>query len=239
MNRTVFLILTVCFISAALSNPATNPSPTVDPQLDAQLTQIDAAARQIKDLSAHFEQDKFTALLKKPLISIGTVRSAGSVIRWDTDQPQPCSLYADQKNLILYYPAQKLEEIYPIDQRVSDLLSSPLPRLDTIKKHFTIKLTASSVAAPAGTLSLRLTPNDPELARHIQLVNVVLDIKTGLTLQVQTVDADGDRTQITFAGAQTNTGLDPSRLELQIPADTTVSHPADSAPADQSSNTSP
>lgn len=235
MSRIVLLTLTACVFCAGLTGPST----TIDPQLDAQLTQIDAAARQIKDLSAHFEQEKFTALLKKPLISTGTVRSAGFVVRWDTDKPEPCSLFADQTQLILYYPNQKLEEVYPIEQRISDLLSSPLPRLDTVKKHFIIEPVSADDSAQPGTLSLRLTPSDPELAKHIRLVIVVLDIKTGLTLRVQTTDIDGDRTQITFSDMRTNTGLDPSQLELKVPADTTVSHPRAAAPADQSQNGSP
>ena len=63
---------------------------------------------------------------------------------------------------------------------------------------------------------------------------MLLDIKTGLTLMVQTIDSDGDRTQITFLDARVNTGLDPSALDLKVPADTTISHPLDSAPASSS-----
>jgi len=236
MSRINGLLLMACLFSAGMNAPATLPSSILDPQLESQLTQIDASARQVKDMSAHFEQDKFTALLKKPLVSTGTVQSAGSAIRWDTEHPEPCTLYADQTQFILYYPSQKLEEIYPIDQRIGDLLTSPLPRLAAIKEHFAIAPAGPNDSGGAGSLALRLTPIDPELAKHIQFVIVVLDVKTGLTLKVQTVDADGDRTQITFSDMRTNIGLEPSGLELKVPGDVTVSHPLDSAPAANSPN---
>jgi outer membrane lipoprotein-sorting protein len=232
----------MCVSVAGLTEPATQPS-GIDPQLQSKLVQIDAAAGGVKDLSARFEQDKFTALLKKPLISTGTVRCAGAVIRWDTQQPEPCTLYADQSQLILYYPGQKLEEIYAIDQRLGDLLSSPLPRLGTIEKHFAIEPAtaddlangmAQAVSAHPGAVVLQLTPTDAELARHIERVVVALDPATGLTLMVQTTDSDGDRTQITFSDLPANSGIDAASLALKVPIDTTVSHPLDSAPAQTS-----
>jgi outer membrane lipoprotein-sorting protein len=242
MNGVRAFTCAICIGAAGLTGPATQPA-AIDPQLESKLVQIDAAAGGVKDLSARFEQDKFTALLKKPLISTGTVRCAGSVIRWDTEKPQPCTLYADQSRLILYYPGQKLEEIYAIDQRLGDLLSSPLPRLGTIEKHFSIEPAtaddlaggmAQAVATHPEAVILRLTPSDAELARHIQRVVVALDPSTGLTLVVQTTDSDGDRTQITFSDLRTNSGIDAASLALNVPSDTTVSHPLDSAPAQTS-----
>ena len=83
-----WLALAGCLVALALAPPAT----AIDAKLESQLQQVDAAAQTVKDLTAHFEQDKFTALLKKPLVSTGTVRGAGSVIRWDTEKPEPCAL---------------------------------------------------------------------------------------------------------------------------------------------------
>jgi outer membrane lipoprotein-sorting protein len=229
-----WLALAGCLVALALAPPAT----AIDAKLESQLQQVDAAAQTVKDLTAHFEQDKFTALLKKPLVSTGTVRGAGSVIRWDTEKPEPCALYADQKTVRLYYPKQKLEEIYPIDQQIANLLSSPVPRLASIRKFFTIAAAGPNDVPnhqPGdSTLALRLAPSDESLAKHVRQVVVLLDIKTGLTLMVQTIDSDGDRTQITFLDARVNTGLDPGALDLKVPADTTISHPLDSAPASSS-----
>jgi outer membrane lipoprotein-sorting protein len=203
-----------------------------DPTLTAQLAKIDVAAATIKDMSAHFQQRKFTSLLVKPLVSTGRVRSCGSVVRWDTQQPQPAVLYADKLELRLYYPEQKLEEVYPLDQRLGDLIASPLPRLAAIRDHFNIARAAPGDLADgleqttsAEILTLRLTPIDHALAQHVQAVIVVLDVKTGLSMAVRTIDPDGDRTDMMFSGVRLNTGLDPSALQLNVPADTMISHP--------------
>jgi outer membrane lipoprotein-sorting protein len=232
MKRVPWLALAGCTFALAQAAPAR------DATLESQLHQVDAAAQRVKDLTAHFEQDKFTALLTRPLVSTGMVRGAGSVIRWDTEQPEPCSLIADQKTVRLYYPKQKLEEIYPIDQQIANLLSSPVPRLASIERYFTIER-AGANDLPKNmpikeNLALRLTPGDEGLARHVRQVLVLLDIKTGLTLMVQTIDSDGDRTQITFSDARVNSGIEAGSLELNVPADTTISHPLDSAPASSS-----
>jgi len=209
---------------------------TAPSSLPEQLRQIDRAAGRIKDLTAHFEQRKFTALLIKPLISSGQVRGAGSVVRWDTQLPAPIVLYADRDELRLYYPDQKAEEIYPIDQRMSDLLSSPLPRLSTIKEHFTIELADPGDLAdlprrdPVTMLALRLTPADATLAAHVRRVIVVLEMNTGLSLAVRTIDPDDDHTDIIFSDIRVNTGFDEQSLEPAVPADTAISHPLASAP---------
>jgi outer membrane lipoprotein-sorting protein len=237
-----------CLLATGATAPTTEPTGPTDHQLEVQLVKIDTAAAQIKDLSARFEQDKFTSLLKKPLVSSGTVRAAGSVIRWDTEEPEPCTLYADQSRLLLYYPRQKSEEVYPIDQEMGDLLTSPLPRLTAIREHFKIELGsvaelsgefAKAMSAHPEALPLQLTPDDPELARHVQRVDVLLDPATGLTLLVETLDPDGDRTVISFSNVRRNVGLDVGQLELKVPADTTISHPLDDAPAAQSTKPSP
>jgi outer membrane lipoprotein-sorting protein len=207
---------------------------TVPVSLSDQLTQVDQAAARIRDLTAHFEQRKFTAMLLQPLISSGQVRSAGSVVRWDTQVPSEIVLYANRSELRLYYPDQKLEEIYPIDQRMSDLLSSPLPRLSTIKEHFTIEAAKAGdlTDLPGGgaTLALRLTPADASLAAHVRRVIVVLDTKTGVALAVRTIDPDDDHTDILFSDVRLNTGLDEHSLDLAVPPETTISHPLASAP---------
>ena len=164
--------------------------------------------------------------------------------RWDTERAQACTLYTDGQELRLYYPDEKREEIYPVDARWGDLLTSPVPRLSAIKKHFTIERATQdelsgalrSAAAANGSLALRLTPHDAELAQHVREVVVVLDEAAGLTRAVETTDPDGDRTEIVFSAVHINTGLVPGDLELQVPADTAVSRPLEGAPTTNSSS---
>ena len=207
--------------------PSTRPQ---DPALKKQLEQIDARALKIKDFTADFRQEKFTALLKKPLVSSGQVRVAGPIIRWDTRQPDPAVLLSDGREVRMYYPGQKLLEIYPIDQRLGDLAASPLPRLKTLREHFEIdRSQGKSFKPPKGrqVLALRLTPREQALREHVEGVDVLLDVEAAHILELEITDSDGDRTHVTFSAVRTDTGVRPADLELAVPAGTTVSRPLD------------
>ncbi|HTL29516.1 MAG TPA: outer membrane lipoprotein carrier protein LolA, partial [Tepidisphaeraceae bacterium] len=118
-----------------VAEPTTAPA-GVDAVLWQQMLAINARSQQIEDLKATFEQKKFTALLKKPLISTGEVRVKGATMRWDTKEPVPTVMVIDEKEVKLLYPQQKVLEIYKVDQQLSSLAASPLPRLDVLKQHF-------------------------------------------------------------------------------------------------------
>ncbi|HTW94813.1 MAG TPA: outer membrane lipoprotein carrier protein LolA [Tepidisphaeraceae bacterium] len=192
--------------------------------LNARMVAADAQAAKITDLTAHFVQEKQTAMLKEPLVSSGTVRVAGSVVRWDTQKPSPCVLYAGEGELRFYYPQQDLEEIYPIEKRYADLLASPLPRLKTIREHFDIAPLAETRPAD-DTLRLKLTPRDASLQADVQEVDVWLDTHNGVATTVVTTDPDGDVTTIHFTDLRINTGITPADLQLTVPPGTRISHP--------------
>jgi outer membrane lipoprotein-sorting protein len=218
--------LLIVLISLFLANQAL--AAAEDPALSKQLEAIDARGAKIKDFTSDFRQEKFTALLKKPLVSSGVVRVAGPVIRWDTKEPENQVLYSDGHEVRMYYPAQKLLEIYTIDQRLGELASSPLPRLKTLREHFTLERSDGKRFHPPKdrqVLPLRLVPREEELRQHIDEVDVLLDVTAAHILELEIVDADGDRTHVTFSGVRLNTGLTPDDLKLSVPPDTTVSRP--------------
>jgi outer membrane lipoprotein-sorting protein len=229
-------VFAVLAIAAPASAPATAPA-VADPALAAKLVDIDARAGKIKDFTAQFEQKKFTALLKRPLVSSGTIRVVGPVVRWDTDKPDPAVLYSDGREVRMYYPKQKSLEVYAFDRRMADLARSPLPRLANLHDHFSFEPMAVREAAgdfpdlaeAPGAVALRLKPTDAFMKEHVDEVRVLLDARSATMLCVQTIDADGDRTAIRFADVKLDTGLDPSALALKVPADTKVSRPLDAA----------
>ena len=232
MRRLLLLVIVLGAPAFATPNdaaPATRP--TEDPALTRQLEAIDARAAKIKDFAADFRQEKSTTLLKKPLVSDGEVRVSGHVIRWDTRNPEPAVLYSDGKEVRMHYPGQKLLEVYPIDRRLGDLAASPLPRLGTLREHFTLARATDtkSFKPPKGrrVLALRLTPADASLRQHVDVVRVLLDIEAAHILELEIVDADGDRTHVSFTKVRLDTGLRADDLKLDVPPGTTVSRPLD------------
>ena len=71
----------------ALSIPclliALTASAETDPAFQKQLQDLDAKVAKIQDMTSSFEQRKFTAVLRKPLVSSGSVRikAAGVMAR--------------------------------------------------------------------------------------------------------------------------------------------------------------
>src|SRR4051812_42708886 len=194
---TVLVLIVVGLAIASAVSATSTDTKADDPALRRQLEEIDARAAKIKDFTADFRQEKFTALLKKPLVSTGLVRVTGPVIRWDTKDPDPAVLFSDGREVRMFYPSQKLLEIYTIDQRLGDLAASPLPHLATLREHFTLDREANAKAfhPPKGreVLPLRLVPREEALRQYVDHVNVLLDVEAAHILELEIVDADGDR----------------------------------------------
>lgn len=215
--------------SQSLTQPATTQADAIDPILWERLKEIDRRAGRIKDLSATFEQQKFTALLKKPLVSSGRVRVAGSTMRWDTAKPDPTIMVIDEREMRLYYPRQKTVEVYPINQKMARLAASPLPRLDVLRKHFKVEeipaREMNQLAEGPKFLALLLTPIDSALREHIDQVRVLLDADSAYILRAEMIDPDGDRTVISFADIQLNLDIKPDDLKLMVPEGAAITRP--------------
>jgi outer membrane lipoprotein-sorting protein len=217
---------------AALAAPAADdaPPPGVDDKLWKRMLEVDARGANVRDLTADFLQEKHTPLLKKPLVSSGTIKIKGSAALWTTTQPEPPVLRIDDKEVKLLYPKQKVLEVFATGDQMGTLAASPFPRLSVIKKHFTFeqipaKELMGDSADETKQLALRMRPVDDSLKKHLVEVAVVLDVSTGLVLRAQTIDGDGDRIVLTFSNMKTNTGLTDADLELTVPAGVTVTRP--------------
>lgn len=206
------------------------PAPAADPELDALLEAVDRRAADVRDLRMRFEQDKFTPLLKKPMRSSGAILVMGGRTRWVTEAPHPSVMLIEGKTLRIYYPEQKLLEVYDVDRRLGELAASPLPRLPVLRKYFDIERVREP-DAPSGAggdprpLALRLVPKADGLREHVAEVRVTLDPATGLARAVEMKDPDGDRTVLRFSRPEINRGLKDEFFELSVPEGTTVTRP--------------
>jgi outer membrane lipoprotein-sorting protein len=210
-------------------------SARADEAFEARLQAIDAVAARVQDFSARFEQAKHTALLRKPLLSSGTVKVLGATMRWDTAAPEPSVLLADGESFKMYYPRQSLLEVYPAQGAFRDLMTSPVPRLQTLRKNFALEpLAVESLKDDAGALldgpdrvAVRLKPTSELLQKHVGEVRVLLDSRQAIMLCMVVVDADGDRTVIRLSDVRVNSGLKPTDLSLAIPQGVKISRPVE------------
>jgi outer membrane lipoprotein-sorting protein len=233
MRRALVALLTLLTItSVAVAQPTTAPSTQpggTDPQLWAEMTAVDANAGGIRDLTADFEQKKFTPLLKKPLVSSGHVTGKGAATLWITQKPEPTRMLVDANGIRIYYPNQKVMEVFPLQGQLGALASSPLPRLDMLMRFFSFeRIPAASIDPKADDtkyLALRMTPTDPALREHVDFVRVLLDRTTGFIVIAENTDADGERTMLAFSSVRTDTGVKDDAMQLDVPPGTKVTHP--------------
>ena len=251
LTRGLFILV---FASVALGQPAAQPSssptapapassPTAQPatptksaeQIAAderfakRLEEIDAAMGKVADLRAEFEQRKHTPLLKKPLVSKGTVATKGDKVRWDTASPRASSMLIGDGEIRMYYPADKLLEVYPVGDGFKDLASSPLPRLSSLKNQFDLApLALKEIGAnerDANLVAVRMTPKHDELKKHVVLVKVLIDASKPAALKVVTKDPEGEETEILFSGVRLNSGVKDEEMTLKLPDGVRVSRP--------------
>ena len=219
-------LIAIIFLGAD-APPASRPA-NVDPTAWQRMLDIDALAAKTEDLTADFEQQKFTAMLKKPLVSSGAVAVRGSAMLWETRKPEPSLLQIDQREVRIYYPEQKTIEVYQVEQKLGQLAASPLPRLAVLREHFTFEPIAVSELSERDDkqfFAVKMTPADEELREHVEAVRVLLDTKRGLIVRLEMRDSDGDRTLISFSNVKTNVGLKDGDLRIAAPADVKVTRP--------------
>jgi outer membrane lipoprotein-sorting protein len=219
------VVFLVCLLAAAAA-PSTQPT---DPALWAEMQQVDAVAGRAAAVSADFRQEKFTPMLRRPLVSTGRVVARGPVSLWTTAAPRPSAMRVTPTEIRIYYPDQAVIEVYPVQGQLGALAASPLPRLDVLRQFFTFNRLPS---ADAGVLNLKLTPSNPDLQQHVREVDVALDRRTGAIRQTQTTDADGERTVLSFDHVDLHPAVADADLDLSLPPGTREVHPlAGLAPA--------
>ena len=228
----LILLALLCIVTLAKGDvPATSPAVATapsDPELWREMTAVNELGADITRLTADFEQRKFTALLRKPIVSTGRIVARDERVLSVTERPEPSRVLVDAAEIKIYYPGHRVMEVYPIDKDLGALASSPLPKLDVLKRFFTFDRMAAKDLDPsaddASHLAVRLTPSDATLAEHVEEVRVLLDRKTGLVNRVETLDPDGDRNVITFANVRTGDDV-TEEPTLEVPPGTKVSRP--------------
>lgn len=217
MYRLIVLILVV--LASSLVSAQTTQA------VDEKLQEIDRRAAAIKDLTATFEQRKISPLLKKPLVSRGTVSAKDAQMLWVTDSPRQTVMRVDATAIQLLYVEDKVLEIYPVDGKLAQMAASPLPRLGTMKDQFDIQIAEKSDSH----ITLNLRPTDKILAEYVEQVVVVIAIQSGVIEQFELTDPDGEKTVIRFSDHKINTGLTDADLKIDPPAGTKTVRPLDGA----------
>ena len=190
---------------------------------EADLKNLLAAVRQNRTTQADFQEERVMRLMKKPVVSSGTVWfQPPNKFRREVKGNSPSVSVSDRRELWIYYPNFKSAERYPLgkgsplDATVAAINSAL--NLENIENSFNITATRNE-----NGYKLQLLPRSAAMKRAFQK----LDIQVNDKFRVERTDMllpNGDRIVTTYSN-QTRTPIPSSTFEFKPPPGTDVTTP--------------
>ena len=206
------------FLVSALTSVAQSA-----PLSEAELKNLLAAIRQNRTTQADFEEQRVIRLMKKPVLSSGTVWfQPPNKFRREVKGNSPSVSVSDGRDLWIYYPNFRSAERYPLgkgsplDATVTAINSAL--NLENIETSFNITATRTE-----NGYELQLLPRSTAMKRVFQK----LDLRINEKFRVERTDMlvpNGERIVTTYSN-QTRTPIPPSTFEFKPPAGTEVTTP--------------
>src|SRR3954469_14253036 len=211
-------ILLPIFFVLALTSVATSAALS-----EAELKKLLVAIRQNRMTQADFQEERVIRLMKKPVVSSGTVWfQPPNKFRREVKGNSPSVTVSSGRELWIYYPNFKSAERYPLgkgsplDATVAAINSAL--NLENIETSFNVTATRTE----SGN-ELQLLPRTAAMKRVFQK----LDLRINDKFRVERTDMllpNGDRI-VTMYSNQTRTAIPPSTFEFKPPSGTEVTAP--------------
>jgi outer membrane lipoprotein carrier protein len=193
------------------------------PLSEAEVKNLLAAIRQNRTTQADFQEERVMQLMRKPIVSSGTVWfQPPNKFRREVKGNAPSITVSDGRNLWIYYPNFKSAERYPLgkgsplDATVAAINSAL--NLEDIETSFNIAATKTG-----NGYELQLLPRTAAMKRVFQR----LDLQINKQFRVERTDMlllNGDRI-ITMYSNQTRAPIPASTFEFKPPPGTEVTTP--------------
>src|SRR5262249_24020779 len=193
------------------------------PLSEAELKNLLASIRQNRTTQADFQEERVLRLMKKPVLSSGTVSfQPPNKFRREVKGNSPSVTVSDGRELWIYYPNCKSAERYPLgkgsplDATVAAINSAL--NLEKIETRFNVTATKTDRCH-----ELQLLPRTAAMKRGFQK----LDLRISEKFRVERTDMllpNGDRIVTTYSN-QTGAPISPSTFEFKPPAGTEVTTP--------------
>src|SRR5207248_4488145 len=193
------------------------------PLSEADLKNLRAAIRQNRTTQADFQEQRVIRLMKKPVVSSGSVSfQPPNKFRREVKGNSPSITVSSGRELWIYYPNFKSAERYPLskgsplDATVAAINSAL--NLENIETSFNISATKTENGH-----ELALLPHTGAMKRVFQK----LDLRINSDFRVERTDMllpNGDRIVTTYSN-QTRAPIPPSMFEFKPPPGTEVTTP--------------
>ena len=217
------IILLAVLGAGAAVPPPPRPAPA-DPEMATLLERFDAAQTGLRTVSAHFKEVKTIGLLKDSVVQSGEFfHTKPDKVLWEYTSPETKLLMLNGKSIIAYYPKQKRAE--EIRTRFSKRMVKYLGLGSVLKDlQDECDITLSRDNRIAGTDLLVLVPKGRQVAKRLKEVRIWVDREISLPRVLEYVEADGDRTLISFDNILVNPEISLTKYEIKLPDDVTVTN---------------
>ena len=211
------------FVLATLVSVTLASIEKTGPLSEGDLNNLLAGIRQNRSTQADFQEERVIRLMKKPILSSGTIWfQPPNKFRREVKGNAPSVTVSDGRQLWIYYPNFKSAERYPLgkgsplDSTVAAINSAL--NLENIENIFQINANKTDRG-----YELALTPRTPSMKRAFQK----LDLRINDNLRVERTDMllpNGDRIVTTYSN-QTRAPVPDSTFEFKPPPGTEVTTP--------------
>ena len=211
------------FVFAGLASIVLTSIARTAPLSEADLRNLLAGVRQNRSTQADFQEQRVLRLMKKPILSSGTIWfQPPNKFRREVKGNSPSVTVSDGRQLWIYYPNFKSAERYPLgkgsplDSTVAAINSAL--NLENIENTFQI----TAIKSDKG-YELTLLPRTGSMKRAFQK----LDLHINENLRVERTDMllpNGDRIVTTYSN-QTRAPISASSFDFKPPSGTEVTTP--------------
>src|SRR5438132_3273854 len=211
------------FVFAVLASVALTPIAKTASLSEADLKNLLAGVRQNRSTQADFQEQRVLRLMKKPILSSGTIWfQPPNKFQREVKGNSPSVTVSDGRQLWIYYSNFKSAERYPLgkgsplDSTVAAINSAL--NLENIENSFQINATKADKG-----YELALLPRTASMKRVFQK----LDLHINESLGVERTDMllpNGDRIVTSYSN-QTRAPIPGSTFEFKLPTGTEVTTP--------------
>lgn len=232
MQFRAFVLVMIALVAAPIFVPAawaqTAPDPTAPglsdgERLDVLLARVQHEQQAVKTLSARFIMHQESEMLLEPEESTGDfLYLAPDRARWDYENPNPITVVVRQGEMLTWYRDLQRAERAKVGRYSDRILQymSASSSLEDLLEYFNARVSFGRI----GEVPYRivLTPNVDRVARRLASMTLWIDPQLYLPQQVRIEAADGDVTEFRFEDLTVNPSLEPSRFQLDLPAEVEV-----------------
>jgi outer membrane lipoprotein-sorting protein len=182
--------------------------------------------KNIHSISALIKQEKHLAVLKKKVLTEGTLAMAKpNMLRWEIVKPEKSITVTDGGAMTVYHPDIKEAQVYSISENLmarNAMSFFPIAMngsLFDLEKKF-----SASIFRRDGEIVYILIPLSKAAGRYMSSVTIYYDEATGLPRGFDMTTPKGDTTVTKLTDVRTNPELRPEMFNIKLPADVWITN---------------